>query len=432
MLPKKSLNTDIYAGMKPLHFAAQLVGLAPYAYVRREQTGEETLDISRRCNVKKIIWGLLLLGVQFIGILCKLAQSITSPPATLMDFVSDLIQIPFFSATSIGALIFALTVNRKKMLEFINTLSVVDRCLLHENNIYKRQNIALLIAVTCITMTSIIIFYFDVYYYTTYNMLYVITIYLPDYIWSINELQFMNIVETLRVRLATLNGHVPLLFVQETHTEIVPSNFRKHSGRYIRTSQSCIRTELLRNYVRDELKVGPAQTCSHKSEVTNDMLKLSEVYNKLYEMCRLINSMYGYMLLQESASYTVCITADGYNLLSFLIALYKAEDPLIPPGGCPALILWNISNLIRLFAICLACQRVINEVSRTVNRIETLKLQSDLSADVSNQLRILSKQIEQSKIEFSACGFIDINLSHFCAVVLTTTTYITMLVFLER
>lgn len=433
MSPKESLNTDIYAGMKPLHNAAQLVGLAPYAYVRREQTGEESLDISRRRNVTKIIWGLLLLGVQFIGLSCGLAQNISSPPDTLMELVSEIIQIPFFNATSIGALIFALTVNRKKMLELINILSVVDRFVVHDTGIYKKQNITLLIALTCTTITSIIIFSVDAYCYITdvYDMLYVITIYLPYYIWSINELQFMNIAETLRVRLATLNRHVPLAFVQENHTESLPRNSRKRLGRCVRTrvSQSRNREELQRNYVRDELQVGPAQTSSPKSKVTYDMLKLSETYNQLYEMCRLINSMYGYMLLQASTCYTVCITADGYNLLSFLIALYKAEYPLIRPE---ALILWNLSNFSRLFAICLACQRVSNEVSRTVNQIETLKLQPDLSADVSNQLKIFSKQIEQCKIEFSACGFFDVNLSHYCAVVLTATTYITTLVLLER
>jgi hypothetical protein len=423
MSPKKSLNTHIYAGMKPLHYAAQLVGLAPYTFVRREGTGRESLDISRRRNVTKIIWGLLLLGVQFIGLLCKLEQSISIPPDTLLDFLNDMFQIPFFCTTSIGAIIFALTVNRKKMSDFVNILSVVDRCLLHDNSVYKKQTTTLLIAVTCITVYSIIKFYFYVYYFVIYNMLYVITIYLPDYIWSINELQFVTIVEMLRFRLATLNKYIPLVFVQETHSKNVPCNSKKCPGRYVRTSQSCIRAGL---------KVGHVQTCSHTSKVTCDMLKLSEVYNDLYEMCRLINSMYGYMLLQESTSYTVCITTDGYNLLSFLIALYKAKVPLIPPGGCPALILWNISNLIRLFAMCLACQRVSDEVSRTVNHIETLKLQPDLSTDISNRLRILSKQIEQCKIEFSACGFFDINLSHFCAVVLTSTTYITMLVFLEK
>jgi hypothetical protein len=64
------------------------------------------------------------------------------------------------------------------MLQFINTLSVVDRFLLHDNNVYKKQNITLLTALTCTTVASMIIFYFDVYYYIPYNILYVITIYI--------------------------------------------------------------------------------------------------------------------------------------------------------------------------------------------------------------------------------------------------------------
>ncbi|PNF33535.1 hypothetical protein B7P43_G17411 [Cryptotermes secundus] len=419
--------------MKPLLYAAQLVGLAPYAYVRREQTGEESLDISRRCNVKKTIWGLLLLVVQFTAILCRLAENITNPKRNLMDLVNDMLQVPSYSTISIGALIFALTVNRKKMLEFINILSLVDRFLLDDNSAYKKQNITLLTAVTCSTITSIITLLLDVFYYNIYNMLSIITIYLPYYIWGINEIQFMNVVETLRVRLATLNRQVPLIFVQENHSEGVPGNSTKRLGRYVttRVSRSCIRAELLRNYVRDELTVGPAQTCSQKSKVTCGMLKLSEMYDHMYEMCRLINSMYGYMTLQESTAYIVCITEDGYYLLTFLIALYKKDKLPIDPGGCLALIIWNIWHFSRLFAICLACQRVSNEVRRILDQIETLKLQPNLSAAVSDQLTLFSKQIKQCKIEFSACGFFDINLSHFFAVVLTTTTYITMIIFLD-
>lgn len=426
----------IYVGMEPLyalHYAGQLVGLAPYAYVRREQTGEESLDISRRCNVKKNIWGLLLIGVQFTASLCRLAENITHPQNNMMEFVNDMLQVPSYSTISIGALIFALTVNRKKMLEFINILSVVDRFLLDDKSVYKKQKITILTAVTFTTISSIITLFLDIFYYNIYNMLSIITIYLPYYIWGINEIQFMNIVETLRVRLATLNRHVPFVFVQENHSEGVPSNFTKRPGRYVRTRvyHSCIRAELLRNYARDELTVGPAQTRSKKSEVTCGMLKLSEMYDHTYEMCRLINSMYGYMVLQESAAYTVCIIEDGYYLLTFLIALYKEEKLPIEPLGCLALILWNITHFGRLFAICLACQRVSNEVRRILDQIETLKLQPNLRADVSDQLRLFSKQIQQCKIEFSACGFFDINLSHFCAVVLTTTTYITMIIFLD-
>jgi hypothetical protein len=133
----------------------------------------------------------------------------------------------------------------------------------------------------------------------------------------------MNIVETLRVRLTIFNRYVPMVFVQDINTENVPSNSRTRPGRCVRThvTQTCIRAEFLRHYRRDEFKGGPAQIYSHKSKITYDMLKLSETYNGLYEVCRLINSMYGYMLLQEFTSYIVCITADGYNLLSFLIAL---------------------------------------------------------------------------------------------------------------
>jgi hypothetical protein len=433
--PKKSFKTDIYTGMRPLYWAAQFTGLAPYAYVRSEQTGEESIDISRRCNVKKTIWALLLLGVQFIGIVCKLAESIISPPDSLMDLMNDLLQFPFFSATSMGALMLALSINRKKMLQFINTLSVVDRFLFRDDSIYKKRSIKLLIIVTCSAASSALIFYCDVYYYVPYNILYVITIYLPDYIWSINELQFMNIVDMLRVRLSTLNRYILLAFVQENYIENASSNFRKRPRRHVtnrNASVSCIKAEPLRYHVPEGLMGSPVQTCSRKSKITLDTIELTETYNRLYEMCRLINSMYGYMLLQEFTSYTVCIIADGYNLVSYFVALYKADDPLIPPAGCPALILWNLSNLIRPFAICLVCQRVTNEITRTVNQIEILKLQPDLDADVSNQLRRFSKQIKHCKIEFSACGFFDINLSHFCAVVLTATTYITMLVFLER
>jgi hypothetical protein len=429
MLP----STDVYGAMKPLFCVAQLAGLAPYVYVRSEQTGAESLDISRRRNLKKIVWGLVLLCVQLVGLVYKLAQGFTSPPDSLMDLVNDNIQLPFFSAVSIGALVLALTVNGKKMSAFIATLSVVDTSLLDDKRTYRKHRARLTAAVACATLFSVTIFCFDIHYYYTYNTLYIITIYLPDYIWTINELQFMNLVETLTVRLRALNGHFSFVFPEETSTGRSPRNFRKSPVRFVRTRVhvSAIEAELSRQ-ARAECKASDAQTRARRSEVTRDTYRLIGTYDKLYDLSRLINSMFGYSLLVQFAAYTVCMVADGYNLACYLVALYRAEDPRIPPEGCPALILWNLSNLLRLFVICLTCQRASNEVRATVNQTEVLKLQPHLGADALRQLTIFSKQVEQCKIEFTACDFFDINLSQFFAVVLTATSYIAMLVLLER
>jgi hypothetical protein len=64
--------------------------------------------------------------------------------------------------------------------------------------------------------------------------------------------------------------------------------------------------------------------------------------------------------------------------------------------------------------------------------IQTLALRPDLKTGVSDQLRQFSSQIQNCKLGFSACGFFDIDLSLFCAVVLTATTQITVLVLLDR
>jgi hypothetical protein len=123
---------------------------------------------------------------------------------------------------------------------------------------------------------------------------------------------------------------------------------------------------------------------------------------------------------------------DGYNLICFIVALYKSQAPMIPPEGYPALILWNLSNLIRPFLLCLCCQRLNNEFKTTVKSIQTLALRPDVKTGVSDQLREFSSQVQNCKLGFSACGFFDINLSLSCAVVITATTQITVLVLLER
>jgi hypothetical protein len=138
------------------------------------------------------------------------------------------------------------------------------------------------------------------------------------------------------------------------------------------------------------------------------------------------------MLLQEFTSYTVCTIADGYNLICVLVALYKSEASIIPPEGYPGLILWNLSNLIRPFLLCLSCQRLHNEYKTTLKSIQTLALRPDVKTGVSDQLKQFSSQVQNCKLGFSACDFFDIDLSLSCAVVLTATTQITVLVLLER
>jgi hypothetical protein len=439
MLDKKPFSTGIYSGVKPLHFVGQLVGLAPYFYVRNTQTGDESIDISGRSNVKKIIWALMLVFVQFIGLLYKIAGSIINPPDSIADLVNDIIQYPFFGATSMVAITLALTINRKKMSRILNTLGVVDRFLFSNRNIYKKQQMQLLIAVISTSVISAVIFYSDIYYYYTYNLLYIITLYVPDFVWSVNELQFMNLVEVLRVRLVTLNASISTSFASDCYSQDTSRSTRKHNvqhaGRYVTVSRAVgskntkhpRNRQICEEFVEDVIEI----SC-RVSKIPSRILKSRKVYNKLYEMCCLINSMYGYMLLQEFTSYTVCTIVDGYNLICVLVALYKSETSIIPPEGYPSLILWNLSNLIRPFLLCLSCQRLNNEFNTTLKSIQTLALRPDLKTVVSDQLRQFSNQVRNCKLGFSACGFFDIRLSLSCAVVLTATTQITVLVLLER
>jgi hypothetical protein len=439
MFDKKSFSTDIYSGVKPLHFVGQLVGLAPYFYVRNTQTGEESIDISSRSNVKKIIWALVLVAVQFIGLSCKIAGSITNPPDSIVELVNDITQFPFFCATSTVAITLAVTINRKKISQILNTLSVVDGVLFSDRSIYKKQQMQLLTAVICTSVSSAIIFYLDIHYYYTYDFLNIITIYVPDFVWSVNELQFMNLVEVLRVRLMTLNASISRVFASDCYMQDASRGTRKHNvqhaGRYVSVSRavgSNYTKHPRRDQLCEEFVVNIIGISCVGSKISSRILKLGKIYNKLYEMCRLINSAYGYMLLQEIVSYTVCMIVDGYNLIGFLVALYKSQTPMIPPEGYPSLILWNLSNLIRPFLLCLSCQRLNNEFKTTLKSIQTLALRPDVKTGVSDQLRQFSSQVQNCKLGFSACGFFDINMSLCCAVVLTATTQITVLVMLER
>jgi hypothetical protein len=438
MLHKKSFSTDIYSGVKPLHIVGQLVGLAPYFYVRNTQTGEESIDISISSNVKKIIWAFVLFAVQFIGLSCKISGSFVNPPDSIVGLVNDIIQFPFFGATSMVAITLAVTINRKKMLQILNTLSVIDRVLFSSRNIYKKQQMQLLIAVICSSVVSAVIFYFDIHYYYTYNLLYIITIYVPDFVWSVNEMQFVNLVEVLRVRLVTLNAAISTVFASDCYLKDASRFTREHNVQHTGPYVSVPRTvgsnnaKHPRHQICEELVGNVIEISCRESEIPSRILKLRKIYNELYEMCCLINSMYGYMLLQEFTSYTVCMIVDGYNLVCFLVALYKSEPPLIPPEGYPALILWNLSNLIRPFLLCLSCQRLNNEFKTAVKSIQTLALRPDVETGVSDQLRQFSSQVQNCKLGFTACSFFDINLSLSCAVVLTATTQITVLVLLER
>jgi hypothetical protein len=431
MWKKRDCRSGTRDAFKAVHFCSRLLGLAPYSFVINPQKNGETIDISWRRNFKIVIWSLTMLTVQFVGLIYVISSSFIHTSDSLSDLVPKTLQFPLINATGLVALAISVSIKGKKMVKIVEMLSAVDKHL-SQRSLYHKHNLkfTILVLITAVYHTALHII--SIYFYPRghINFYYGVSIYLCDFMWSVNNLQYVNIVEVLTQNLILMNKQFHTTFVSQSHSSLASKTSRPH----IRKEEFCF-SKVREFHKRDHSAIlnsyRPIVFRTNVSHVNSRaavrILELRFCFNHLYSICRLINSIYGLSLLMDFMAYTVCLTGDLYSTCFVLITPYKRHELISVPRIMTA-ILWVAASASKVLTIVFAGNRATSEFRKTAAEVHKLISGTRLVADVQQQLDLFSIQLVNNRIEFTACGFFEVNFKLVRTLVYTVTTYIIVLV----
>jgi len=416
MYRKINSMTHIEYAFRPVHCLAQCFGLAPYTFMRNPVDDDENIDISWNSNRKHFIWSTILVLIQAVGLIYRSAVNFVKPPTSISKLLSNVIHLPLVQSTGPFSVLFVLTSNRRGMLKIVTKLSRVDKFLFQpEDNIYRKHYLFLVVVITATAM-YVLPLYFMQHWVSDDKVTEPILVF--SHLTSlINDVQYLNLVVILKHRLVAMNDKLRSLYITDYYrrgevkfsTQPVSQCRRYISGI---TSFPEVGDHILfmrRSYGRPVL---PDTSFSHSaSRTASQMFTFRNIYKELYEICCLINSMYGCTVLLKWLVSAACSVVGMYRVIDFVMSVSTADEVLSCITLNVSFFLWNILTMTRIFVIAVLCQWTSGECRRCMSNIQELLLQYSMEDDVLTQLVSFSDQLVNNKIEFTACGIFPVNLS---------------------
>jgi hypothetical protein len=159
----------------------------------------------------------------------------------------------------------------------------------------------------------------------------------------------------------------------------------------------------------------------------NDITFFRHVYNDIYDVHLLVNSIYGIPIL---LGFVVNITFSIINV--YCVLKYPPTSSNSSSSNIIEKIIiqlfWFISCISVAFYETVSCHLVTVESNKLRDKIQKLLLLNSLHRDSVRQLKLFSDQVSKNCIKFQASCFFTIDMSLFCAYLATTITYTIVLV----
>ena len=415
---------DIYSALLPIFFISRVLGLIPFTYSKTKSNC--TSRLSPR-NLYNGFLFFLVLGWFISSIIFDCLHHYTKHTSMYI--------IPMFSkmTTVFGATLAALIICRRETLRHMcRKLKLTDRILLVTSEAYKRSRLVLTVEIMVVFSASGVIHALEM---QDRHLGYIKTLeifgwVLVSYINNTVILQFLNCVRIIKNRFKKLNTQLSEMIVHEFEEEELQTFLLDSDLLSRRLSQST-----------DEGHFGGGSLMTKGSTVCSRTRGRAFVYdpakihalrfthNILYKLSRVINSDFGIQLLLEMSHSFISL------IMSMYVGMTGSSDPNV--NNCE-----EVGNCIRvvtnfcLAALCITkfvaitafCHMASDEISRTPALVRRLLLPRHLGADSFNELQLFYKEIRNIDTEFTAFGFLTLNLKLLSGVTAAATTYIVILI----
>jgi hypothetical protein len=321
------------------------------------------------------------------------------------------------------------------MVQLVKKLSAVDKELIaHSDNIYNRCKARILVSLVFCLIFIIPTYGSFVYCWESDGIVGGVLLGIADFTWFMNDAVTVIAVMLLQDRLLVLrkvlgSGFIPELRRCETTDNIKMNRIyqvltAKHAG--IIPKFGRIPFDAKHRDSRNTVSVHRVMS-DNQSKPAVRIVALRKIYHKLYDICCLINSIYGFTLFLSTVCHTVCLVSDGNNIVHLLIMPYSKKKGFVAKEE---VVIFSISSLIiavRVILLALSCQKTCEEQLKCVDNVEELLLRSD-QQEVTSQLKLMANQLQINRIEFTAYGFFVVNLSLLATLTGVTVTYVILLI----
>lgn len=418
MSKKRDFVTHIKTVFNPVYFVAQLVGLAPYSFV----DAADVVDVSWKSNRKNFIWSVLLLIIQSVGVFYRLAINFIKPPTSILQLCSNVIHLPLVQAAGPLAVAIGLVRNRTKMRQIVRILSAVDAFLYESSDkVYTKRDSFLVVALTCSLVCVFPLYFVQNYMSENFSTEWMLT--LSNVTGVVSDLQYLNLLVILKHRLVAISDKLRMIY---TIDYCICREFKisieifKRCGRHVsRTTSRLVDGNrsvfTVQNFENSEGLEG--YIIGSRSAIAGIVLRVRQNFDALCEICCMINSIHGFILVVNWLVAIVGLSVNLYYVTVSFVFPSISNKVLSSTAMNVALILFILFTLFRMFVIALSCQRVTDEYRTCMSNVQRLLLEYSTEEDVLTQLVSFTDQLLNNKIEFTACGIFTMNLSVLCTFV---------------
>jgi hypothetical protein len=401
------ISLGLYTALKPLYCVCKVLGLVTYSYVKNKKNTTVTTFYGRASVVYSMVWILFCVIAFTYTIWCFHNCDPQEVPekVRIVSYVYYTILYISCLACFVNAIL-----SRRKCPLIFKKLSLVDGLLFkqQEEELVNRNSMLTSVAeiVTVFVATLVLSW---IFIYTSTTACYT---------------TFLATLECVVPCLITMVAVHYCKLVRVTHER------HKHMNRHLST---CISHACTNNYLKYENR------CQGKSRFTRQVNILTSRVSSIdfrsfngldLRYLRIILSELNYVVSLINENYGISVFAVTCSLITRIISVifFILLDPYLAEYVGAGWLIFFFALLIRISSTCHAAASE-NDTSKFL--VQMLLLEDDLTPKDTRELKFLSFQLNNTPVQYSACGFFVLNLPFLCSVTGVIISYIMIIVQLK-
>jgi len=417
-------KSDIFSSIIPIYYLSKLMGLAPLslAYTHDKQ-GRHAVTL--KTSVPAVLYTVLLItGIAasecFVLMFFKYDTFFSGVEGTKQVLVAEFV---ISGITCVTSLAIGLRRIRKEMNSLLYKVSVIDTLLGTKTDILRSNEIYMWMQVTSLAFLLFLVHSNDFFFmYSGFIIgLWVIAMYVCNFIRFVTIMQFVNLICLLKQKFKILNNYLA--------SDENPSKYRTNNNLW----EILLQTPRFRNednWKDDALQIEAFYDAFNRRHYSNIIMQVSTnvciqnswlekeklrcrslriIWDVLCDISSSVNSMYGLQIL-------FCIVSAFFEIttnLSYAIMALKLKKlkNLILVHKLMSAAIWALTQFLQLFWIVASCSAASGEANRSFILLQKLLLLAELHPATAAEIQLFLQQVRDRKPNFTAWEFFTINYS---------------------